>query len=207
MKNITLTLSILLLLVSCSGTTLQKKDPNGDPNIYSDSTSALTISSEKIDKGITYELFFTLEKGVKCLTVDIKAVYIPGTFPLERIPKKTYFIVEKIISTEILFNCKSQFTNCFILNNLSCFNFCAMFYNFNTRNYTYTQLARNFNNDWETFNPVQICGLEGDPLSGIDPSNYRIRFTVFESQPVIFMATIFSFEKIIFRESIDRIIP
>jgi hypothetical protein len=47
---------------------------------------------------------------------------------------------------------------------------------------------------------VQICGLEGDPLSSIDASDYRIRFTVFDSRPVIFMATVFSDEKITFRK-------
>lgn len=180
MKNIILPLFMTMLLISCSGTTLQKKDPNGEPNIYSDSSSGLTISSDKIDKGITYELFFYLEKGVKCLTIDINAIYIPETFPTEGIPKKTYFIVEKIIDIE---KYKSE------------------------KNYAYTQLAQNFNKEWETFNPVQVCGLENDPLSGIDSSNYRIRFTTFESQPVIFMATIYSFEKIIFRKSIDQIIP
>jgi len=176
MKNLTFLLFIIMLGFSCSGTDLKKNNPNGERYYYSDLSSNLNISSDKIDKGTTYELFFTLEKEVKCLTIDINATHIPGTFPSEGIPKKTYFIVEKITDIDKYKSGKS---------------------------YTYTQLAQNFNREWETFNPLQVCSLENDPLSGITSSKYRIRFTVFDSQPLVFMATIFSFEKITFNKSIN----
>ena len=176
MKNLTLLLFIIMLSFSCSGTDLKKNNPNGEKYAYSGLSSDLNIASDKIDKGTTYELFFTLGKEVKCLTIDINTTYITETFPSEGIPQKTYFIVEKIIDTE---KYKSR------------------------ENYTYTQLAQNFNKEWETFNPLQVCGLESDPLSGITSSKYRIRFTVFDTQPIVFMVDIFSFEKIIFNKSIN----
>lgn len=180
MKKPILYLFIIMLSFSCSGTDFKKSSPNGERYSYSSSSKDLNISSDKIDKGITYELFFTLEKEVKCLTVDINAVYIPETFPSEGIPKKTYFVIEKITDIEKYKSGKS---------------------------FTYTQLAQNFNKEWQTFNPLQVCSLKSDPLSGITASKYRIRFTVFESQPLVFMMDIFSFEKITFNKSINQIIP
>jgi hypothetical protein len=161
-----------VILLSCSGTD-KKNTYQGERFSFSDSTLVLNKSADEIDRSTTYEIFFSLEKSVKCITVNIEAVYIADTFPAERIPQKTYFIVEKIINTK---KYKSK------------------------KDITYTPLARNFNDEWDTFYPVQICGLEGDPLSSIDASDYRIRFTVFDSRPVIFMATVFSDEKITFRK-------
>ena len=172
MKKYFLVIITVLTLFSCSGAE-KKSNYQGERFSFSDWTSALNKSADQIDRSTTYEIFFSLEKNVKCITINIEAVYIAETFPAERIPQKTYFIVEKIINTE---KYKSK------------------------KNITYTPLARNFNDEWDTFYPVQICGLEGDPLSSIDASDYRIRFTVFDSRPLIFMATVYSDEKISFRK-------
>lgn len=171
MKKICLLLTALFIL-SCSGTD-NKNSSQGNRYLFSDSTLALSKSPDEIDRGITYEFFFSLEKSVQCITVNIEAVYIPDTFPAQRIPRKAYFIVEKKIDTQ---KYKAG------------------------RKFTYTPLARNYNNEWETFNPVQICGLKGDPVSEINSSEYRVRFTIFDSLPVIFMATVLSDENITFRK-------
>ena len=112
--------------------------------------------------------------SVECITVDLQAVQVPDTFPPDRIPQKTYFNIEKIIDI------KRYKTGI---------------------DYTYSPMARNYNNEWETFYPVKICGLKDDPLSKLDASTYRVRFTVFNPAPVIFMITVTSDTEILFKQN------
>lgn len=174
MKNICLLLSFILFFSGCSG--MGKKNGNEKGNIYSfsDSSRVLKRSSETIDKGITYEIFFSMTDSVECITVDLQAVQVPDTFPPDRIPQKTYFNIEKIIDI------KRYKTGI---------------------DYTYSPMARNYNNEWETFYPVKICGLKDDPLSKLDASTYRVRFTVFNPAPVIFMITVTSDTEILFKQN------
>jgi len=147
-------------------------DDAGNSYSFSDSSRALKRSSDTIDKGITYEIFFSLAESVECITVDLQAVQVQSTFPPDRIPQKTYFIIEKLIDIKR--------------------------YRSGT-DYTYSPMARNYNNEWETFYPVKICGLKDEPLSKVDASAYRVRFTVFNPDPVIFMITVTSDSEITFR--------
>lgn len=172
MKNICLLLSVILLISGCSGMGKRNGDEAGNSYSFSDSSTALKRSTDTIDKSITYEIFFSLAESVECITVDLQAVQVQSTFPPDRIPEKTYFIIEKLIDIK-RYRSKTD--------------------------YTYSPMARNYNNDWETFYPVKICGLKDDPLSKLDASTYRVRFTVFDPAPVIFMITVNSDAEITFR--------
>lgn len=171
-KNICLLLSLFLFFSGCSGMGKKNEDEAGNRYSFSDSSAALKKSSDTIDKGITYEISFSLAESVECITVDLQAVQVQSTFPPDRIPQKTYFIIEKLIDIK-RYRSKTD--------------------------YTYSPMARNYNNEWETFYPVKICGLKDDPLSKLDSSTYRVRFTVFDPEPVVFMITVTSDAEITFK--------
>lgn len=166
--------AILILLVSfifrCSGPV---KDTSGQVQTYGNTTDRTGLSAEKIDGSSTYEIYFTLEKPAVCMTIEIETVLLQKSFPLQKIPKTTYFIIEKKLKIPHM---KSSHEN------------------------NYTPLGKNFNNDWEVFSPVKVCTNKNDPLSVIDTSEYRIRFTAFEKQQLYYIITIACESKIVFKE-------
>jgi hypothetical protein len=169
MKYFFIPLLLLLCFVNCSESV---KDTSDIAQTYGNSTDKIKYSSDKIDGSPTYEVHFTLEKPADCISIDIESVFLQKTFPLQKIPKKTYFILEKKIRLP----------------------------NRKTTDKSYTPLGRNFNNDWEIFSPVKICTNKNDPLSAIDASEYRIRFTVFEKSQLYFFVTMQCDSKIIFSD-------
>lgn len=170
MKKTIIPVLIIILTLRCAGSV---KDMSGEIQNYGNTTDNTKKSAEKIDGSPTYEVYFTLEKPVNCMTVDIETVFLQKSFPLQKIPKKTYFIIEKKLK---LPNLKSSSEK------------------------NYTPLGRNFNSDWEIFSPVKVCTNKNDPLSVVDASEYRIRFTAFEKQQLYYIITIACEAKIIFRD-------
>jgi hypothetical protein len=162
---------VFLFLAGCSGN--QKKDEVIQTVFtFGNSTENSLKSAESIDNHATYQVFFSIENKTECITIDIESVYLQKSFPIQKIPKKTYFIVEKEISLDH----KS------LKNNIR-----------------YIPLGRNFNNEWEIYSPVKICSIKNDPLSQLDNSKYRIRLTTFEKLPVYYVITINSDRKIFFQ--------
>lgn len=157
-----------MLLISCTG---NKKNNSSVQTSYThgNSTENSIKTNGSIDNQVTYQVFFTIEQKTECISIDIESVYLQKSFPIQKIPKKTFFIVEK----EILLTHKS------LRNSIK-----------------YIPLGRNFNNDWEIFSPVKICTIKNDPLSQLDNSRYRIRLTTFEKLPVYYVITINSDQKI-----------
>lgn len=137
---------------------------------YGNSTENSVKSADSIDNHPTYQVFFNIEQKTECITINIESVYLQKSFPIQKIPKKTFFIVEK----EIILAHRS-------LKNST----------------KYIPLGRNFNNEWEIYSPVKICSIKNDPLSQLDNSRYRIRLTTFEKLPVYYVITINSDRKII----------
>jgi hypothetical protein len=170
MKKICITLLIIIFFLKCSGSV---KDDASQHQTYGNSTENTKVSSEKIDGSNTFEVYFTLDKPAECMSVVMETVYLQKIFPLQKIPKKTYFIVEKKLKLpQFKSNIEKQ----------------------------YTPLGRNFNNDWELYSPVKICTNKNDPLSVIDVSEYRIRFTSFEKSQLYYILTISCESKIIFKD-------
>lgn len=163
---------LLIVLAGCAG---NRKETAQLQTVYTygNSTENSIRSSEGIDNNTSYQVFFTIEKNTGCITIDMESVYLQKNFPIQKIPKKTFFIVEK----EIKLNYKT------LKNSVR-----------------YIPLGRNFNNEWEIFTPVKICAIKNDPLSRLDTSRYRIRFTTFEKLPVYYVITVNSDQKIIFTE-------
>jgi len=149
MRNLTLLVLFMLLLINCKEAV---KNNSSNIQTYGNSTEYTLLSSEKIDSGRTFEVRFTLDKPAECMTIDIESVYVYKTFPMQRIPERTFFIVEKKLNFPGLKIGKGK---------------------------DYTQIGRNYNSDWEIYSPVKICSGRNDPLSQLDASEYRIRFTSF----------------------------
>jgi len=170
MKKYQLLLLTVLLSLNCSKTV--KEDINQNQT-YGNSTEYTKVSSEKIDKSQTYEITFTLDKPADCMTIDIQSVYLNKSFPMQKVPKRTFFIVEKKL-------------------NLPQFKLGA--------DKAYTPMGRNFNNDWELYSPVKICTNKNDPISKLDISEYRIRFTAFEKTGLYYIVNITCESKILFNE-------
>jgi len=170
MKKTSLSLLLILLLIGCKQAV---KDTSGQNQTYGNTTENTKLSSEKIDNSRTFEINFTLEKPADCMTIDIESVYLQKSFPVERISKKTYFIIEKKLNLPQL-KLKAD--------------------------KSYTPMGRNFNNDWELYSPVKICSSNGDPISNLDLSEYRIRFTTFEKTDFYYIITVTCESKIIFTE-------
>jgi len=168
----TIRIIYLLILLLTAGCIVNKKETSQQTLFtYGNSTESSIKSEEKIDSYETYEVFFLIEKKTECISIDIESVYLQKSFPIQKIPKKTFFIVEK----EILLEHK------------------------NSKNgIKYIPIGRNFNNEWEIYSPVKICSIKNDPLSQLDSSKYRLRFTSFEKLPVYYVITINSEQKIIF---------
>ena len=177
MKKYSLLLLLLLLSLSCAEPVKEAFNQNQS---YGNTTRNTRISDEKIDGSPTYEVIFTLEKPVDCMTINIESAYLQKTFPppppppppVQKIPKTTFFIVEKKLNMP-------QFKI----------------------NAAYTPIGRNFNSDWELYSPVKVCGNSTDPLSIINVSEYRIRFSAFEKAELYYIVTITCESKIIFIEN------
>ena len=171
----TVKIHIIVFLLLLSGCVTDKKDTELKQTVYTYGSSTETglKSSDSIDNNVTYQVFFTMDGKAECITVDIESVYLQKSFPIQKIPKKTFFIVEKELKL----------------------NYASM-----KNSYKYIPLGRNFNNEWETFSPVKICTIKNDPLSILDNSRYRIRFTTFEKLPVYYVITINSDRQIVISE-------
>ncbi len=171
MKKIIFLFLIILIFSRCGE---QVKDTPGDVHSFSSTTENTKPSTEKIDDSETFEIIFTLEKPADCISVEIESVSLQKTFPVQKTPRKTFFIVEKKLSLPGL---KLKPDRQFIA------------------------IGRNFNNNWETFSPAKICSNINDPISRLDLSEYRIRFTIFEKTEFYYIITISSQSKVIFRET------
>jgi hypothetical protein len=170
MKKTLLSLILLLFLISCKEAV---KDSSSQNQTFGNSTEYTRLSEDRIDGSRTFELIFTLDKPADCMTIDIESVFVQKSFPIERVPKKTFFIIEKKLNLP-QFNLKK--------NNL------------------YISMGRNFNNDWDLYSPVKICGSKSDPISNLDLSQFRIRFSTFEKTDFYYVITITCESKVMFVE-------
>lgn len=170
MRYLSLSVLSILLLLNCSGTV---KQDTAESQSYGNTTENTMLSSDKIDGYTTYEISFSLDKPADCITVDIESVYLQKSFPLQKIPERTFFIIEKLLTLPQL-RAKSR--------------------------KNYTPIGRNYNNDWEIYSPVKICSGKNDPLSQLDMSEYRIRFTTFEKTGFYYIITIQCNSRVVFRD-------
>jgi len=170
MKKYLPLLFLILMFLNCKESV--KVDTNRN-QIYGNTTDKTKISADKIDGSQTYEVSFTLDKPAECMTIDIESAYLQKSFPVQKVPKKTYFIVEKKLN---IVQAKSKIP------------------------VNFTPLGRNFTNDWELYSPVKICSSKNDPLSTLDLSEYRLRFTAFDKNQLYYIITIICESKVIFTE-------
>lgn len=163
MKLHNLSLILILLLLSahnfnCAGSNISaKKDENSHE--YINSTANLNISKEKLGESPAYEVYFTLDRTVDCIGISLETSSVPKRTWGETIPVKSYFLVEKIIDLKTGGDKKRRFN---------------------------IQLGQNYNSDWKTHNPIKICVNSADPVSRLDNSLFRVRFTTFDTGVIYF---------------------
>lgn len=151
-------------ITMCSGTSVNAgKDDTGRE--YINSTENLKQSKEKLENAPAYEVYFTLDKTVECISVSLETVSVPRKFTEESDPVKSYFVIEKQIDLK-------SGTNKILK--------------------TYIQTGKNYNSKWEVHNPLKICGNTADPVSRLGGSVFRIRFTTFDTKPVYFTVTVYT---------------
>lgn len=152
------------LLISCAGEVVTA-EKNENEHEYINSTINLAQTRDKLEGSQGYEVYFTLDRTVECISIALETVTAPAGFTDESVPVKSFFIVEKIVnimtSTE-----KNQ--------------------------KAYIQLGRNYNNQWEVHNPLKICGNINDPVSRLDKSLFRVRFTTFDRKPFYLTITLYT---------------
>jgi hypothetical protein len=168
MNRYLLILFLIPLFLNCKGAV---KDEISQIQTYGNTTENTKISAEKIDGAQTYEIYFTLDKPASCMTIDIESAQLQKSFPVQNIPKRTFFYIEKKLNIQKLKTGSAD---------------------------NFTPLARNFTNDWELYSPVKVCGNKNEPLSTLDTSEYRIRFTAFEKKQLYYIITVTCESKILF---------
>lgn len=174
MKNLQLLVFAIILCTGC-GEQIRETHTNEEQQ-YGNTTENTKVSIDRIDNYPTYQVLFTLDKPADCFSIEIDSVYLQKSFPVQKIPARTYFIVEKKLKLPA--SGKKE-------------------------EIIYTQLGRNFNSDWDVFSPVKVCSSANDPLSKLDISEYRIRFTTFEKKLAWYVITVTCKSKIIFSGEIQ----
>lgn len=162
--HIILVSSLFPALISCAGDTV-KADKNENIHEYINSTKNLELSRDKLEESQAYEIYFTLDRTVECMSIALETVTVPVDVARDSVPVKSFFIVEKVMNV-ITASDKTQ--------------------------KAFIQLGRNYNSQWEVHNPLKICGNINDPVSRLDKSLFRVRFTTFDTNPVYLTITVFT---------------
>jgi len=168
---------VLLLLsalnFNCAGNNITvEKDENRHE--YINSTTNLNISKDKLGESPAYEVYFTLDRTVDCMGISLETSSVPERTRGETIPVKSYFLVEKIIDLKTGGDKKRRFN---------------------------IQLGKNYNSRWETHNPIKICVNTADPVSRLDSSLFRVRFTTFDTGTFYFTLTVYTPAGVVFSTS------
>jgi hypothetical protein len=144
----------------------QCRTTGGSPAIYKykiihNGASKTSLQSiEKIEKEKTYLVNFTIELQEECLLTKITAKPVNSYAGRQNI----YFIVEKALDLH-----KFKFTD---------------------NNEIFSELDRNFNNNWERRTDIEICSSGTDPIKKLEPGKYRIRFSSLDNNDFDFEITI-----------------
>lgn len=170
-------LSLMITFTGCTGRELNNSKSSNTFEFY-ESTENLKSSGDSIDQGPTYELYFTLENTADCISIGVETVYLQKKFPVMSVPKKSYFIVEKLLEVPGITARKGPI---------------------------YVPAGKNFDSNWEVHSPVKICGNKNDPVSSLDRSVFRIRFTTFEKVTLFCTVTVYSPVKVLFSTDPEKL--
>jgi hypothetical protein len=174
-KTAFLILTSLLFLFSCKTT----QEYNYKFNFVEKGESKeLLTSKEKIDGTNAYETYFTLEKPVNCIKISISATAFADDFGKKQVVLKTYFTVEKVV------NIKN--------------------FKFGKEKYTFSEMGKNFDQQWDRSRDITVCSSEDDPIKKFDAKSvYRIRFTPFTGDKFSYQIKISSDVKALFLKNLE----
>lgn len=110
---------------------------------------------DKIDRGKTYEITFTLKNDEDCIKIRIDSSVFNKALD-KKISIKTYFSFEKLIDL-------------------------SKFADLNKENH-YSAIATNYDYSWNIKPEIKICSRENPIERLTKKSKYRIRFTTFEER-------------------------
>ncbi len=161
-------ITLLVVTTGCGGG--QKKP--GNARIITVSSDRLSLSRDAIDNYRTHEIFFTLEKKINCISIQVSAEYFPYEFAESKKIAQTFFIVERLVTS--VAKQKDDST-------------------------VYTELGKNFTTRWNRRRKITICASPRLPLKKLDgQSLYRLRITTFHPGTFDFTITINSDHKVIY---------
>lgn len=121
--------------------------------------------TDKIDKGTTYAVTFSLKGNEKCIKLGINTTVFEESIE-KNINIKNYFIIEKKIDLS---------------------DFPAI----DTKNY-YSEIARNFDYNWSTKPEIELCSTS-NPIEKLNKdSELRVRFTTFDKRNFEYIINIYT---------------
>jgi len=144
---------ILLLYTGCSRSA---RDIYRFSNSHKGQSTQLTLSKDLIDSGRTYELYFRLEKEVRCIEVNLVCSVLKNQFTGERMMISSCYLVERVIDIRSFSKIKAD--------------------------YMFSEIGRNYDENWNCNRTTRICSSRKDPIRTFSPDSlYRIRLTSFNS--------------------------
>ncbi|HPS59360.1 MAG TPA: hypothetical protein PK514_14750 [Spirochaetota bacterium] len=156
--------TLIPALYSCTESVITEVK-NENVHEYINSTGNLKQSGDRLEEAPAYEVYFTLDRTIECISVSLETANVPERFTDESIPQKSFFVIEKLMD---------------IRNGAD------------KTQKAYIQIGKNYNSRWEVHNPLKICGNTGDQVSRLGGSVFRIRFTTFDTRPVYFTVTVYT---------------
>jgi len=129
-------------------------------------TGEAMATADKINGGNTFEVYFSLEKPEDCVKVFMETSIIEPTIKGNKyVPSSAYFIVERKYGIE-QFGLTEKSVN--------------------------TEIGRNFDLSWTPKPDIELCTRKGDPIMKMAPGLFRVRFTSFRSEHVLYTLDIYT---------------
>jgi len=169
-KSLTLLITAAIaLLPGC--TRMNTKGTYSSEQTSTGTVSEKIKSPDSIDRAITYEIYFRPEKPLRCMMIGLTAAYNDQGLSGKSKPLRIFFMVDRLIDVTRYGKTENRFVH--------------------------TEMAKNYNNDWEQTKEITLCSRDNDPMMQIENnSRYRVRFTSFTSEKFDYILTFKSDVKI-----------
>lgn len=144
----------LSILPGCA--TMEKNSAYSSEQVFTGTVSEKIKSPDSLDRAQTYEVYFKPDKPVSCMMIGLTGRQNEQGLTGTSRPLKIFFMVDRLVDISR--------------------------YGKNDTKFVHTELAKNYNKDWEQTREISLCSKENDPMMQVNSgSRYRIRFTTFTS--------------------------
>ncbi len=129
-------------------------------------TGAAMATPEKIEEGNTYEIYFQMHKPEKCVKVSVgTSIIYPSIKANQYAAVSSFFIVEKRLDIT-RFNIAQKVAT--------------------------PEIGRNFDLAWNAQDDATLCTRPDDPILRLGEGLYRIRFTAFRKEDLLYTVNIYT---------------